>query len=135
MEIGDIENDIEKDSNNIIKLSNPLPILSKKQIDKESVEITNIEYCIEKKSEISKIPNSLPILSEEQAHEQSFKIRDIENCIEEYSNNMSKISNALPKFSDKKLDENSTARGKMKIAQKKIQIICIKCKERNILVV
>ena len=72
------------------KISDAFPILSEKQLHKESLE--GIENCDEEK----------------QFHEESLEIVDIEKFIEEeHSNNMIKISSTLPIPSEKQINKES----------------------------
>ena len=113
LEIGDIENCIEEHSNKIIDISHALPILSENQIHKKSLKIRSIQNCIEENLDnMPKDYDTVPILSEKQFHEEFLEIRNIENCTEEeYSNKMTKISNALPKPADKQIYKKSLESG------------------------
>ena len=113
LEIGDLENCIEKHSNNMTDISVDLPILSEKQIHKESHGIEDIENLIEEHSDNKpKDYDTVSVLSEKQFHEESLEIGTIENCNEdELSNNMTKISNALPSPYKKQIDKESLESG------------------------
>ena len=59
-----------------LKDSNTLPILNENHVDNKSIEIRDIENCIDQT-----LDKTVPILSEKQVHEESLEIEDIENCI------------------------------------------------------
>ena len=85
-----------------------MPILSGKQVDKESpetgdfincIEIGGIKKCIEEHSNSrTKISDTLKIHFEKQIDRESLEIKDIEHCIEDNSDTKSKVFKTMPNF-------------------------------------